>query len=92
MRIPLRLDPDQTVTLLVSGTLNTACVADVERALALGRELHRHVVVDLSKVRLIDRPTLQFLADLARDDVALTNCPDHVARWMRDAAADTPDE
>ena len=92
MRIPIRLDPGGTLTLLLSGTLNIACVADFERALDLGRQLHKQVVVDLSKVRLIDRPTLQFLIDLTREDVALTNCPDHVARWMRLAAVDAPDD
>lgn len=92
MRIPIRLDPDETLTLLLSGTLNIGCVADCERALALGRQLHKHVAIDLGKVRLIDRPMLQFLVDLTREDVALTNCPDHVARWMRLAAVDAPDD
>jgi len=39
-------------------------------------------VIDLSRVRLIDRPTTQYLADVMDDDVRLANCPDHVERWL----------
>jgi hypothetical protein len=65
-----RLDPDGTVTVFLAGTLESA------------RRLHRRIVIDLSRVRLIDRPTTQYLADVMDDDVRLANCPDHVERWL----------
>lgn len=57
MHILTRPNPDGTVTLLLRGTLTAACVADVEGAVA--QQLRTRVVLDLSKVGLVDRPTLQ---------------------------------
>jgi len=81
MRIQTRIE-EAAVTLLVAGTLNTMGVADFDRALDEARRLHRPVVVDLSKVRLIDRPTLKYLIDLMEHDVTLVICPDFVEHWI----------
>jgi hypothetical protein len=44
----------------------------------------RHpVVLDLGRVRLIDRPTLQYVMDVISDNVqSVVNCPDHVRSWI----------
>lgn len=71
------------VTLQLAGTLDMACVADVDHALASAHRSHQRVVLDLGKVRLIDRPTLQYIIDVIQRDVqSVVNCPDHVRRWM----------
>jgi len=77
-----RFDADGTLTVFLAGTLDAGCVADVDRALESARRLHRPIVIDLSKVRLIDRPTTQYLVDVMADDVRLTNCPEHVRLWI----------
>ena len=82
MAVRPRLDPDGTVTVVLAGTLDAGCVADLDRALESARRLHRRIVIDLSRVRLIDRPTTQYLADVMDDDVRLANCPNHVERWL----------
>jgi hypothetical protein len=49
------------------------------------------VVLDLGKLRLIDRPTIQYVLDLIHGDVrSVVNCPEDVMRWMRreDASID----
>jgi anti-anti-sigma regulatory factor len=81
MRIDTRLD-DRAVTLSVSGTLTTAAVADFERVLDEARRLQRPIVLDLTNVRLIDRPTLKYLIDVMEHDVRLVVCPDYVEHWM----------
>lgn len=77
------------VTLCVAGTLTSSAVADFERALEDARQLHRPIVLDLSRVKLIDRPTLRYLIDLMEHDVRLVVCPDYVEHWMyRESARD----
>lgn len=82
MTVRPRFDANGTLTIFLAGTLNAACVADVDRALESARHLKISVVLDLSRVRLIDRPTTQYLVDVMQHDVRLANCPDHVARWI----------
>jgi anti-anti-sigma regulatory factor len=81
MRIQTRID-DAAVTLLVTGTFTAAAVADFERALDEARRLQRPIVLDLSSVRLIDRPTLKYLIDVMEHDLRLVVCPDYVEHWM----------
>lgn len=82
MAVRPQFDADGTLTIFLAGTLDAACVADVDRALESARHLQRSVILDLSRVRLIDRPTTQYLVDVMQQDVRLTNCPDHVERWI----------
>ena len=82
MRISTRVDTTGAVTLAVCGTLNAAHVADFDRALGQVRALERPVVLDLSDVRLIDRPALKYLIDLMQHDVRLVICPDYVRHWI----------
>lgn len=85
MQIPIRFDSTGAVILLLAGTLTAACVPDVDRALASAKQARRPVVLDLSKVRLVDRPTLEYLIDVAADDVQFMNCPAYLHHWMRRA-------
>ena len=71
--------------LLLAGTLNATCVADVDRALESAKLHRRPVVLDLSKVRLVDRPTLEYLIHVGVADVRFVNCPEVPAYWMRRA-------
>ena len=82
MAVRSRVNAEGTVTVFLTGTLDAGCVADVDRELESARRLRRPIVIDLSRVRLIDRPTTQYLVDVMQHDVRLTNCPDHVARWI----------
>jgi anti-anti-sigma regulatory factor len=81
MRIETRVE-DSAVTLLVVGTLTASAVADFERALDEARRLQLPIVLDLTHVRLIDRPTLKYLIDVLEHDVRLAVCPDYVEHWM----------
>ena len=81
MRIETRIEPTGVVTLAVGGTLNAAVIADLERAIDGARRLHQPIVLDLSEVALIDRPTLEYLIDV-KHDIRLVVCPDHVEHWL----------
>jgi anti-anti-sigma regulatory factor len=82
MRILTRIDPAGAITLVVAGTINGTCIADFKRALGAARRLRQPIHLDLSEVTLVDRPSLQYLVDLARGEVVLVGCPEYIARWM----------
>jgi anti-anti-sigma regulatory factor len=82
MHIQTRVEATGEVTVVVHGTLNLRSVADFDRALGWARRLHEPVVLDLSDVKLIDRPTLKYLIDLMQRDVQLVICPDYVEHWI----------
>jgi len=81
LRIQTRVD-EAAVTLSVAGTLTATVVADFERALDDARKFRRTVILDLSHVKLIDRPTLKYLIDVMEHDIRLVICPDYVEHWI----------
>ncbi|HEY2907669.1 MAG TPA: hypothetical protein VGJ29_17335 [Vicinamibacterales bacterium] len=83
MRVVAETNTDGGTTLLLAGTLNGACVADIEAALAMAKRVPAPIAMDFSRVRLIDRPMLRYLIDAIDHGVRAVNCPEHVARWMR---------
>jgi len=82
MTINTRIDSTGAVTLAVAGTFNATGVADFDRALEAARRLHQPLVLDLTDVKLIDRPTLQYLIDVMEQDIRLVICPDYVEHWI----------
>jgi anti-anti-sigma regulatory factor len=83
MQIVTRVEPTGVVTLVLGGTFNASSVADFDRALHTAKQLNQPVVLDLTNVKLIDRPTLQYLIDLLNEhDERLVVCPDYVEHWI----------
>ena len=82
MRITTRVETTGAVTLAVGGTLNSDSTPDLDRALFQARLLCQPIVLDLSEVSLIDRPTLRYLIDVTQNDVRLVICPDYVEQWL----------
>ena len=44
--------------------------------------MQKQIVIDLGEVTLVDRPSLQFLAAQAREDITLINCPEYIEPWI----------
>jgi anti-anti-sigma regulatory factor len=82
MHIHTNIEPSGAVTLSIGGTFNAAGVADFELALDAARRLAQPVFLDLTRITLIDRPTLKYLIDLLHRDVRLVICPPHVEQWI----------
>jgi len=82
MQIQTSVEPSGAVTLMLAGTFNGAGVADFERALDMARGLEQPVFLDLTRITLIDRPTLRYLMDLIDRDVRLVICPPRVEQWI----------
>jgi anti-anti-sigma regulatory factor len=82
LRIDIKLAGDGDTTLALTGKCNGTALGELRRAIERARRSHRRVVIDLSEVTLLDRPSLQFLAAQTREDVKLTNCPEYIQPWI----------
>jgi anti-anti-sigma regulatory factor len=82
LRIDIRFETDGDTTRALAGKCNGTALGELRRAIDRARRTHKRVVIDLSEVTLLDRPSLQFLAAQTREDVQLTNCPEYIQPWI----------
>jgi hypothetical protein len=82
VRIAPRQDPAGPITLVIAGKCNGGCLGELRRAIDKARRMDRQIVIDMSEVTLVDRPSLQFLAAQARDNITLVNCPAYIQPWI----------
>lgn len=71
------------VRLLLSGTLDRASLPEMERLAAEHASGGGSVVVDLSKVRLVDREAVHFFSKGAGRCVRIVGCPAYLREWLR---------
>ena len=68
------------VTLAVSGRIEANDLPELKRLI----ESHElPVILDLRRVKLVDREVVTFLADFEIDSGRITNCPAYVREWIR---------
>jgi hypothetical protein len=89
VKIATQLDPAGPVTLTLAGKCNGGSLGELRRAIDKARRLHRPVIIDLGEVTLVDRPSLQFLAEQAREDIKLINCPEYIEPWISRSAQES---
>ncbi len=77
-----QLDPLGPVTLTLAGKCSGGCLGELRRAIERARRMQREIVIDLSEVTLMDRPSLEFLAAQSRADIKLVNCPEYIQPWI----------
>ncbi|MGH9558682.1 MAG: STAS domain-containing protein [Bryobacteraceae bacterium] len=75
-------DPAGPVTLTVAGKCSGGRLGELRRAIEKAKRMQKQIVIDLGEVTLVDRPSLQFLAEQAREDVKLVNCPEYLEPWI----------
>jgi len=69
-----------TTTLIVSGRINAAQLADLRRLVE--SEHASDVVLDLNEVRLVDVEVVRFLLQCETHGMRLARCPAYVREWM----------
>ena len=82
-----QFDPMGPVTVILAGKCSGGCLGELRRAIDKARRSQRPVVIDMSEVTLVDRPSLQFLAAQMREDIQLINCPEYIEPWFRREAS-----
>ncbi len=81
-----QIDSIGPVTVSVSGKCSGRCLGELRRAIEKARRMQRQIVIDMSEVTLVDRPSLQFLAAQVSEDVHLVNCPEYIEPWFEKEA------
>ena len=93
MRITLKAENLETVTVALSGPLSGACLGELRREIERAQRMRKRVTIDLSEVTLLDRYSLTFLASQTRADIALLNCPQYIEPWLaRETTKETAGE
>ena len=81
-----QLDPTGPITLTLAGKCSGGCLGELRRAIDKARRMHKAIIIDMSEVTLVDRPSLQFLAAQSREDITLVNCPEYIEPWFKKEA------
>jgi anti-anti-sigma regulatory factor len=82
LKIATRHDPMGPVTLTIAGKCSGGCLGELRRAIDRARRAQKQIVIDMSEVTLVDRPSLQFLAAQKRENITLVNCPVYIQSWI----------
>lgn len=82
LKIDVKLDEENDATVSLVGKCSGNSLGELRRAIERARRAQKHVVLDLSELTLVDKPSLQFLAAQTREDVTLTNCPEYIQPWI----------
>jgi len=67
------------VTLALSGRIQAEDLSELTRLIG---NYTKPVVLDLTAVKLVDRETITFLANLETDNPTITNCPPYIHEWI----------
>jgi anti-anti-sigma regulatory factor len=62
LRIDINLETDGDARLTLAGKCNGTSLGELRRAIERARRTRKRVLIDLSEVTLLDKPSLQFLA------------------------------
>ena len=82
LKIDLTHDEEGFATLALVGKCNGMALGELRRAIEKARRTRKRVTIDLSEVTLLDKPSAQFLAAQAQEEVTLTNCPPYIEPWI----------
>ena len=82
LKFAKQIDPSGPITLALAGKCSGGSLGELRRAIDKARRMQKQIIIDMSEVTLVDRPSLQFLAAQIRDDVKLINCPEYIEPWI----------
>lgn len=82
MKIITKIGEDGSLILCIVGRLTRDGCDAVHRAFRDARERYPKVTIDLAGVGLVDRASIEYLANVRRKGVALIHLPPYVGRWV----------
>jgi hypothetical protein len=82
MRITVKAETSEMVTVALSGLLSGAGMGELRREIERAQRMRKRVTIDLGEVTLLDRYSLTFLAAQTREDIALLNTPQYIEPWL----------
>src|SRR5262249_38484410 len=76
------------VRLTITGRIEVAHVAELQRLVDADSADHRRIVLDLKDVKLVDREAVTFFVRCEARGIKLENCPAYVREWIRHEVAE----
>ena len=86
MQIQPKFEQTGTVRLALTGRMNANALGELRRAIERVRRRRARVMIDLSEITLVDRPSLEFLTEQTKDEIELINCPAYLESWLKKVA------
>jgi len=86
MQIQPKYEQTGTVRLAITGRMNANALGELRRAIERVRRRRGRVMIDLSEITLVDRPSLEFLTEQTKDEIELINCPAYLESWLKKVA------
>jgi hypothetical protein len=77
-----RSTEDGAVRLALSGRIEGAGLAELERTIACETAMRAAITVDLKEVRLLDREAVRFLVKCETAGIRLVGAPAYVREWV----------
>lgn len=85
MLIQHKIEQAGAVRLALAGRMNANSLGELRRAIDRIRRRRSRVMLDLSEITLVDRPSLAFLTEQTGEEIELINCPPYLESWIRKA-------
>jgi len=83
MLIQPKMEHTGAIRLTLTGRMNANAIGEVRRAIERVRRRRARVMLDLSELTLVDRPSLAFLNEQNTDEIELINCPAYLESWIK---------
>ncbi|HVV43969.1 MAG TPA: hypothetical protein VHC72_02160 [Bryobacteraceae bacterium] len=86
LKITTTAGEDGTLTIGISGRLTAAGCDSIDQMWKDARDRRQEVAIDLKRVTLLDRASVEYLARIRSRGVALVNVPSYVSRWIESSS------
>jgi len=83
MHIQPKLEQTGTVRLTLTGRMNANALGELRRAIDRVRRRRGRVMLDLSEITLVDRPSLALLTEQTKEEIEFINCPAYLESWLQ---------
>jgi ABC-type transporter Mla MlaB component len=83
MLIQPKMEQTGAIRLTLNGRMNANAIGELRRAIERVRRRRARVMLDLSELTLVDRPSLAFLNEQDKDEIELINCPAYLESWIK---------
>jgi len=82
LKITTTVAEDGGLTIGISGRLTADGCDEINRIWKDARDRQQKVAIDLARATLLDRDSVEYLAQIRSHGIALVNVPSYVSRWM----------
>ena len=85
IRIEAKSESQDAVTLLLGGKMSGSALGELRREIDHALSQRKRVVIDLGEITLVDKQSVEFLAQQATERVEFINCPPYIQPWIAQA-------